>query len=98
MHQSVCVDEYTYCTCVISPPLIDKNQNFFTLTMKKLKKYIKIVYIRIFEGTGLKKKNKGNNQPGGILLSFSYDRKQCQSVLDQNVIYITIIFFMECGI
>lgn len=62
------VDEYTYCTCVISPPLIDKNQNFFTLTMKKLKKYIKIVYIRIFEGTGLKKKIKAiTNQEG-----FSY--------------------------
>lgn len=55
--------------CVISPPLIDKNQNFFTLIIKKkLKKYIKIVYIEIFEGS---MENKGNNnQPGGILLSF----------------------------
>lgn len=37
--------------------------------MKMLKKYIKIVYIqKNFEGPGMK--NKGNNQPGGILLSF----------------------------
>lgn len=52
--------------CVIPAPLIDKNQNFFTLKMKRLNKYIKIVYIEIFEGTGMK--HKGNKQPGGILL------------------------------
>lgn len=34
--------------------------------MKKLKKYIKIVYIQFFEGPGLK--NKGNNQSEGIRL------------------------------
>lgn len=58
----------TVCVyCVISPPL-NENQNFFTLTMEKLKKYnINIVYIQIFEGTFVKIKAI-TNQEGSLVI------------------------------
>lgn len=68
--------------CLISPPLIDKNQNFITLTMTKLKTYIKIVYIEIFEGTGVKIKAITNQE--GFSYHFnvtgnSYSVKVCKT-------------------
>lgn len=63
--------------CVMSPLLIDRNQNFFTLkTKKKLKKYIKKVFKYLREHV---KKNKCNNQPGGISCYIN------ASVLENNV-------------
>lgn len=39
--------------CVVSPPLIDKNQNFFTLTLKKTKEiYKESVYSKYLRDRG----------------------------------------------
>lgn len=81
--------------CVISPPLIE-NQNFFTLTMEKLKKYnINIVYIQVFEGTFLKIKAITNQEGSLVILMLreivsTYKRPK-------HVINIQMIFSWSVG-
>lgn len=56
-----------YCHITTSDWQKPKCLHFNIVKAKEI--YIKIVYIEIFEGTGMK--NKGNNQPGGIFFSFN---------------------------
>lgn len=83
--------------CVISPPLINKNQNLFTLTMEEKEKkiYKECMYIQILEGPGMK--NKGNNQPGGnlIISTLKWQKIVSKYIRPKHVLYFKKVFPLE---